>query len=72
MALVRWVMGLLQSASRTIIGIDLVFGLLLGFSLLYLEPGTGSYVIATITSIPIVLTFVASMVILYTGWDPFE
>ncbi|WP_224337979.1 hypothetical protein [Haloprofundus halobius] len=65
-------MGLLQSASRTIIGVDLLFLLLLGFSFLYLEPGSGSYVTALITLVPIGLTLLAGVVILYTGWDPFE
>ncbi|GKZ15234.1 hypothetical protein [Haladaptatus sp. T7] len=65
-------MGLLQTASRTVLGIDIFFLLLLGFSFLYLEPGTGSYVTATVTLIPIVLTFVMSVVVLYTEWEPFE
>ncbi|GAA0237691.1 hypothetical protein ACFFQF_27930 [Haladaptatus pallidirubidus] len=65
-------MGLLQSASKTIVGIDILFLLLLGFSFLYLEPGSGSYVTATITLVPIVLTFVGGVLILYTGWEPFE
>lgn len=65
-------MGLLQTASRTVLGIDIFFLLLLGFSFLYLEPGTGSYVTATVTLIPIVLTFVASLLVLYTEWEPFE
>ncbi|WP_423747503.1 hypothetical protein V5735_23370 (plasmid) [Haladaptatus sp. SPP-AMP-3] len=65
-------MGLLQTASRTVLGIDILFLLLLGFSFLYLEPGTGSYVTATVTLIPIVFTFVMSVVVLYTGWEPFE
>lgn len=65
-------MGVLQAASRTVIGIDVLFLLLLGFSFLYLDPGSRSYVIAQITLVPILLTFVASVVVLYTEWDPFE
>ncbi|WP_224450357.1 hypothetical protein [Haloprofundus salilacus] len=65
-------MGLLQSASRTIVGIDILFLLLLGFSFVFLEPGSGSYVTAQITLIPITLTLIASLVILYTEWEPFE
>ncbi|MCO8244808.1 MULTISPECIES: hypothetical protein [unclassified Haladaptatus] len=65
-------MGLLRTASRTVLGIDILFLLLLGFSFLYLEPGTGPYVTATVTLIPIVFTFVMSVVVLYTGWEPFE
>lgn len=65
-------MGLLQVASKTIIGIDILFLLLLGFSLAFLERGSGSYVTAMLTLVPVVLTFVASVAILYTGWDPFD
>lgn len=65
-------MGILTSAARMIIGIDILFLLLLGFSFLYLEPGTGSYVAAQVTLVPTVLTFVAAVAVLYTGWDPFE
>lgn len=63
-------MGLLQSASKTILGIDILFLILLGFSFFYLEPGSGSYVIAQITLVPTVLTLFASVVVIYTGWDP--
>lgn len=63
-------MGLIQTASKTIIGIDILFALLLGFSFLYLEPGSGSYVVAQITLVPVVSTFVASVAIVYFEWDP--
>lgn len=65
-------MGLLQSASRNLLGLNIFFLLLLGFSLLYVDAGTGSYVVAQITLIPIVLTTVAAVVIIYTEWSPFE
>ncbi|RDI69861.1 hypothetical protein [Halopelagius longus] len=65
-------MGILQSASRTVLGIDVLFLLLLGFSFLYLDPGTRSYVMAQLTLIPVALTFLASVVLIYTQWDPFE
>lgn len=65
-------MGLLQAASRTILGIDILFLVLLGFCFAYLEPGSGSYVVAQLTLVPVVLTFVAGAAVLYTGWDPFE
>ncbi|QLG28828.1 hypothetical protein HUG10_15325 [Halorarum halophilum] len=65
-------MGLLQAASRTILGIDILFLVLLGFCFLYLEPGSGSYVVAQLTLVPVALTFAASAVLLYTGWDPLE
>lgn len=65
-------MGLLQSASRLLFGIDVLFLLLLGFSFIYIEPGTGPFVVATLTLVPIVLTLVGSLAVLYTGWEPFE
>lgn len=65
-------MGVLQAASRTIVGIDVFFLILLGFSFLNLEPGTKSYVVAQITLVPVLLTLIASVLILYTEWTPFE
>lgn len=65
-------MGMLQSVSRLVLGIDVLFLLLLGFSFLYIEPGSGSYVVASLTLVPTVLTFVLCVAVLYTGWDPFE
>lgn len=65
-------MGLLQFASRVVLGIDVLFLLLLGFSFLYIEPGSGPYVVAILTLVPVVFTFVMSVAVLYTGWDPFE
>lgn len=65
-------MGLMQKASRTILGIDLLFILLLAFSFSFLEPGTGSYVVAQLTLVPVLLTAVVSVLILYTGWSPFD
>lgn len=64
-------MGLLKSMARVIIGFDILFFLLLGFSFLHLEPGTGSYVVAQLTLVPTVLTFVASIVVVRTEWEPF-
>ncbi|UPM44304.1 hypothetical protein [Halocatena salina] len=63
-------MGLAQSISRVVLGIDVLFLLLLGFSFLYVEPGTGSYVVALLTLLPTVLTLMMSVTVLYTGWDP--
>lgn len=64
-------MGFLQSVSQVVLGINFLFLLLLGFSFLYLEPGTGPYVIAVLTLIPVILSLVASVAVIYTGWDPF-
>lgn len=64
-------MGLLRTGARFVIVIDLMFFMLLAFSFLYIEPGTGSYVAAQLTLIPTVLTFLAAISILRSDWDPF-
>ncbi|SER39844.1 hypothetical protein [Natrinema salaciae] len=64
-------MGFLRSVSRVVLGVNVLFLLLLGFSFLFLEPGTGAYVVAVLTLIPVVLSLVASVAVIYTGWDPF-
>ncbi|MDS0223041.1 hypothetical protein NDI54_16975 [Haloarcula sp. S1AR25-5A] len=48
-----------------------LFFLLLAFSLLVGEPGTGGYVLAQLSLIPVILSFVASVIVIYTGWEPF-
>ncbi|RRJ30088.1 hypothetical protein [Halocatena pleomorpha] len=65
-------MGLAQSISRVVFGIDVLFLLLLGFSLLHVKPGSGPYVVALLTLVPTALTLVMSAAVLYTGWEPFE
>lgn len=62
---------MLQGAAKTILALDLVVLVLLAVSFPFLEPGTGSYVVAVLTLVPTVLTLAGSVVILYTGWDPF-
>lgn len=62
----------LQSASKTIIGIDIVFVLLLGITFLVAEPGTESYVVAQLALIPIVISFVVSAIVIYVRWTPFK
>ncbi|WP_135366606.1 hypothetical protein [Halosimplex halophilum] len=64
-------MGLLRSAARVILGVDILFLLLLAFSFYYLEPGTGPYVTAQLTLVPVVLSFVLAAVVIRTGWEPF-
>lgn len=65
-------MGLIQEASRTLLAMQLLFLLLLGFSFTYLEPGSDAYVVAVLTLIPVTLTLLASVIVIYTGWSPFE
>ncbi|WP_137290511.1 hypothetical protein [Natronorubrum halophilum] len=64
-------MGFLQSISQVVLGVNFLFLLLLGFSFVFLEPGTGPYVVAVLTLIPVVLSLVASVAVIYTGWEPF-
>lgn len=65
-------MGFLQSVAHIAFGVNVLFLLLLGFSFLFLSPGSGTYVIATLTLVPILLTLAGSIAVIYTGWDPFE
>lgn len=65
-------MGLLQSASKTALRIAVLFLLLLGFAMVNLNPGSASYVTAKLTLIPVTLTLVGALVVIYTGWEPFE
>lgn len=64
-------MGLLKSMARMVIGFDILIFLLLGFSFVFIEPGTGSYVVAQLTLVPTILTFVASVIVVWTDWEPF-
>ncbi|WP_222912993.1 hypothetical protein [Natrinema sp. SYSU A 869] len=64
-------MGFLQAVSQVVLGVNFLFLVLLGFSFIFIEPGTGPYVMAVLTLIPVVLSLVASVAIIYTGWDPF-
>lgn len=64
-------MGFLQAVSQVVLGVNFLFLVLLGFSFLFLDPGTGPFVIAVLTLIPVLLSLVASVAVIYTGWDPF-
>ncbi|WP_415382206.1 hypothetical protein [Halosimplex sp. TS25] len=64
-------MGLLKSAAKVILGVDILFLLLLAFCFYYLEPGTAPYVVAQLTLVPTVLSFVASAIVIRTEWEPF-
>jgi uncharacterized integral membrane protein len=64
-------MGLLQAASKTALRISVLFLLLLAFSMANLDPNSSSYVTAQLTLIPVMLTLAGSIVVIYTGWEPF-
>lgn len=51
--------------------VSLAFLLLLGWSFLYLEPGTPSYVIGQVSAIGLTVTLVGTTIALYSGWEPF-
>ncbi|WP_408960284.1 hypothetical protein [Natrinema sp. 74] len=64
-------MGFLQSMAQIVLATAVLFALLLVFSLLAGEPGTGPYVTAQLTLVPVVLSLITSILVIYTGWDPF-
>ena len=64
-------MGFLQSVSQVVLGVNILFLLLLGFSFPFLEPGTGPFVVAVLTLVPVVLSLIGSVAVIYTGWEPF-
>ncbi|WP_247004268.1 hypothetical protein [Halosolutus gelatinilyticus] len=45
--------------------------LLLGWSFLYLEPETASYVIGQVSAIVLVVTILGTLVALRSDWEPF-
>ncbi|WP_148263648.1 hypothetical protein [Halopiger xanaduensis] len=47
------------------------FLLLLGWSFLYLEPGTASYVIGQVSAAVLAVTAVGTGIALYSDWEPF-
>lgn len=56
--------------ARLCIGIDVLLLVLLGYSFAFLEPESASFVIATITLIPIAITLVGGLTVLHFDWDP--
>ena len=55
----------------SILALSLVMLLLLGWSFIYLEPGTPSYVIAQVSAVVVVSTIVGTLLALFSGWQPF-
>lgn len=50
--------------------LNLTMALMLGWSFLYLEPGTPSYVIGQVSAAIVLTTLVGSLLALYSGWEP--
>lgn len=63
-------MGLLQAAAQLVLGVNMLFLLLLGFSVAFTEPGTGPRVVVQLTLVPVVGGLIGSLIVIYTGWDP--
>ena len=61
-----------RSVLKLVFGINVVFLLLLGFSYPYLEPGTGSYVAATMTFGLCVVMLLLVGLLTYFEFDAFD
>lgn len=61
-----------RSVLKLVFGINVVFLLLLGFSYPYLEPGSGSYVAATITFALCVIMLLLVGLLTYFEFDAFD
>lgn len=57
---------------KMVFGINVVFLLLLGFSYPYLEPGSGSYVVATMTFALCVFMLLLVGLLTYVEFDAFD
>lgn len=55
----------------TIIAVSSGLLVLLGWSFLYLEPNTPSYVIGQVSAVVLGVTIVGVAIALYSGWSPF-
>ncbi|RKD89261.1 hypothetical protein [Halopiger aswanensis] len=57
---------------KFVFGINVLFLVLLGFSYPYLEPGTGSYVVATMTAALCLLMLAIVAILTYFQIDVFD
>lgn len=57
---------------RAIFASSLVLLALLGLSVPFIEPGTGTFVISIVSLGMLVVMLVASAAFIYHDWDPFE
>ena len=53
------------------LGVSAGMLLLLGWSFLYIEPGSPSYVIGQISAVVLGVTIIGTLAALYSGWTPF-
>lgn len=58
-----------RTVLRALFTVNILFILLLAFSSLYLEPGSGASVAAVMTLIPTTLMLLIIGVLLYLDWD---
>lgn len=61
-----------RSVLKLVFGINVLFLLLLGFSYPYLEPGTGSYVVAAMSAALCLTMLIVAAVITYFDWGVFD
>lgn len=55
----------------SILAVSIAMLLLLGWSFLYLEPGTPSYVIGQVSAVVVVVTILGTLLALISDWVPF-
>ncbi|RRJ31575.1 hypothetical protein EIK79_07655 [Halocatena pleomorpha] len=55
----------------SIFAVSVTMLLLLGWSFIYLEPGTPSYVIGQVSAAVIVVVIAGTLLVLSSGWEPF-
>lgn len=61
-----------RSVLKLVFGVNVLFLLLLGFSYPYLESGTGSYVVATLTFGTCLVMLALVAILSYFEWDVFD
>lgn len=61
-----------RAVLKLVFGVNVLFLSLLGFSYPYLEPGTGSYVVAVITAALCLTMLGIVAIITYFDWDVFD
>ena len=55
----------------TMVILSITMFILLAFSFPFLEPGSGSYVIALLVAVILGITLFGSALLIFIGWEPF-
>ena len=61
-----------KSVLKVVFGVNVLFLVLLGFSYPYLEPGSDSYVVATMTFVLCVAMLALVAILTYFDWNVFD